>query len=291
MDFEKKAMLEKIFNVNYDLPQEKRELLAEINRNNKFDKSAICAPYINGTACVGKSTLINRIHKELIKEKLQTEDGQFIIKPSQWMPKKSFEKKDESLTRAMAYQMSFYNLGLKYLNMIGDRCPLNNFIWRFILMMIDHENENPNECKNSEKYLVDILNTLPQEFYDTLEILPIIILVNTNIQHVKRKMMERNEGNDRRRASIEGYIRMQNIVYMAFAYLGRFKIYDLSEEFDEKCDLIKNDIIDKIRLNVELTNFKIVPIPLADISLKRKLSEILDESKRLKFVKRANILK
>lgn len=244
------------------LPSEcKKYLTFNFELDNKM-KQSIMAPFINGTACVGKTTFIRNVDRFPLKPKIYGAGA--------------FRGKDLSIIKANAYTCSYYNLAINNSNkdVIIDRCPLNNLIWRIIMALLDEKIRN-------EFTLAKALNSIPRKFYESMRNFPIIYVINSNVDEVYKKMRLRASGGDLFRADIEGYVECQNIVYSAFADICGFPLYDVGKpgmrekllsDFNETYPLLGNKYVQ-------------------DSPVKKYKFPYFDSTTRMKAAKRLKIIK
>jgi hypothetical protein len=86
---------------------------------------------INGTACAGKTTILNNTLAE-IKETIDSNAE--ILKIGSMG---GFAGKDYNQVLAMQYQYVAIGMADQFYTSVCDRCPFNNMIWRIILAMMD----------------------------------------------------------------------------------------------------------------------------------------------------------
>lgn len=150
------------------------------------------------------------------------------------------------MIRAMAYQAAFYNLGLANYALVGDRCPLNNFVWRFIMMLLGSE---PETLQSLAVPLVNHwLDSLPQAWWDSCRAIPTIVLVDYDADRVVERMKTRAQGADLKRAEIKWYVQAQNLVYTAVAVRCGYPIFT----WDHDRSLVQSLLVEKIQRSVRL---------------------------------------
>lgn len=174
------------------------------------------APSINGLACGGKSTLLRDAH-ELVCTRYDSNAS--ILKVSQFG---SFRGKDVDQVLAMQYQFLSIHLTLTNYTSIMDRCPFNNMLWRLIMKYVD-TTIDPIDAfvKDLSRIHVAMIEAMSRE--------PVMILLEAHIDSNRRRMWHRNTGQDRRRATIERYVSMQNMVYGTFARLCNWPTFQVAE--------------------------------------------------------------
>lgn len=218
-------------------------------------KTAVCAPYINGTACCGKSTLVRSLNTQLGALGLHRHelpeghcDGNgctLSVKPVNFYPKGFAKGKDQAIIRASVYQAAFFNLGLTHYTLVGDRCPLNNMIWRFIMMLLDVYSENT-PTSLLQKTLSKWMDSVPDAFWESAKIIPTIIVIDPDVEAVQKRMLERKTGSDEYRATVPGYVQCQNLAYLELARRCGYTVWLVSDNTAP----IEQRIIEKIKSNV-----------------------------------------
>lgn len=269
-----------------------------INEHNKvaipnfLKNKTVCSPYLNGTACVGKSTLVKSTNRELAKLNLHVhtlESGvscsgdncPLAVKPAYFLPKQWSKGKDKSLIRAMTYQLAFVNYGLKHYTLVGDRCPMNNLIWRFIMMMMEVFDSPDGILIN---ILDKFLDTVPSEFWESCKIIPTIIIVDLDEPAVRQRMVERNEGGDVKRSKTKGYVECQNLVYMEIARRCGYPIIIRQEDMS----FLQALLVEKIKSNVAIMG---IPEPVPYVEPKEHTKPAIVEENFLNYVAEKEILK
>ncbi|XP_025196791.1 MATH and LRR domain-containing protein PFE0570w-like [Melanaphis sacchari] len=176
--------------------------------------------YITGTACCGKTSMLNKLKNE----------NNWIV-PSRgdlggFGGKCNSPALVASMHAAIDFALSHYN-GC----MIGDRGPLDNYLWTFIMPMFE-KLANINDCIEFVQILVyeflNFLNYSQNElslaYYANHDVL---IMVDPFYENTHRRMMSRFSGNDAHRSNIPFYALVQNIVYMITAYVFEYKIISI----------------------------------------------------------------
>lgn len=216
------------------------EKLQNIDEETFVEKSRIMSPCVNGTACVGKTTILNealdRVRRKIDKDASILKSGIYG----------AFEGKDNSQLKAMLLQLNMICMSLEHYTSIMDRCPMNNMMWRIILSLM-------NERADLVGEVVRQFNTLTIEQIKNYSKFPIIIIVESDVLANRSRMRRRDEGTDYMRSKIENYVKAQNIVYGLFAYLCKWPLINRSSSSFEPETLIRL-IYKKIESNVSRMN-------------------------------------
>lgn len=206
--------------------------------NNFLTNTLPVAPMVNGTACVGKSTILAEVIEYLDKTGIE-HNG--IIKGSKHG---GFTGKD--VNQILALQHQFSTLHMTFTNPIAiqDRDPFNNLWWRIIqaLLGVSDENEMFDMFWELIKHISPIV-------IDRMMKYPVIILVDSFIEENRKRMKTRATGGDLIRSSIGQYVRVQNVVYGIMATLCKWPIFNSPiYSISTKTEII-NLIIKKIEQN------------------------------------------
>ena len=223
------------------------QLFGEIVNNNRLEnfltKTNSVAVSVNGTACSYKSTFINNC---LTAVKGEIDSNARIFKIGKMG---RFRGKDSNQVLAMNYQYMTSSLVQLYYTSLFDRCKFNNMIWRIILACLD-STKNPVQVvlKRFMDFTPYLINQMKME--------PIIIFIDLDKVGNRKRMYNRNLGNDRARSLIELYVSAQNIVYGMLAYLCDWPIFSADVNLHPK---ITELVINKIKANVSACGGKLPP--------------------------------
>ena len=221
-----------------------------LNSNDFNEKKNPFAVSVTGTACVGKTTILHRAINIIRNE---DDENAKIYKAGKLG---GFVGKDTEQILAMCYQYTMMSVEQTYYTSILDRCCLDNLIWRFIMTLM-----------NSNESMVDTfmkeLPCLTPLIITFLSKHPIIFIIDTNVNLVRKRMKQRGMGNDLARAQIENYVPAQNMVYGVLAKMSNSILIDLATIRDidrdsgipmseDTIDAIVNLIVKKIKHNINL---------------------------------------
>lgn len=208
---------------------------------------------INGTACVGKSSLLLELAGELSSFYNTQCQVQKIGKYG------GYRGKDNNQVLSLSYQAVMMNLTNRDVNNLHDRDAFNNLIWRCILQYPD----------NDEKDLVELVTeifvkSISKNLIKTMSQYPVIVLIDLNAVANRERMYLRNTGNDRVRCFIKNYVESQNVFYALFAYMCRWPIFNTAYDptdrstikklvFEKYHNNVTNNISDAVPLNYNVT--------------------------------------
>lgn len=215
-------------------------------RQNFIENTSPLAVGINGTACVGKTTIIDRAIASI---QVEIDPNADIIKAGKYG---GYRGKDNEQALAMEYQAIVYGLMQEQYTSIADRDMYNNLIWRFILSHQDTKN-----C-TAENIVQHVTSKISTNMIQIMRKQPIIIIVDLDALKNRRRMFRRAMGGDRLRCFIEYYVPAQNALYGLFAYLCGWPIFN--RNFDDKLnqqDEIVDLMVSKIKDNVERYDMKL----------------------------------
>lgn len=228
-----------------------------INNWTVVQKLKIGGVQINGTACVGKTTILHKLKSDL--KSLYNRDVN-IEKPSKFG---SFHNKDSNMLSALQLQVinNDYTLERSHTSLF-DRDKYNNIYWRYILALFDQELYN-----NKDAVVLRFVEMFYYTFLPSvLEIMkrqPIIFLLNSNTQSVKFQMSCRCTNKDLYRSKIPLYVEIQNMVYGVIGELCNYWIINMAQNSFESVNKqlvtpinVKLDIETRIKSLVESDNNK-----------------------------------
>ncbi|QBB28658.1 p-loop NTPase [Homarus gammarus nudivirus] len=207
--------------------------------------AAVC---VNGTACVGKTSLLLEIQEEIKK----THDP--LCRIMKLGTYGTYKGKDQSQTLALTYQSIGMSLVMNEPASLMDRDPFNNLIWRIILQLMG-------TYETDESFIVAatnlVVSTLSRNLMATISQFPIIFLVDFDETANRERMFNRATGGDRKRCYIKNYVMAQNIIYGLCAYLANCPVFQTAMNTTRTPDnrkAIKNLIISKILANGKNNN-------------------------------------
>lgn len=223
------------------------DIISRWNKDDFINKTASIAVGINGTACAGKTSILN---KTLTKIQQNIDPNTGIIKAGKYG---GYKGKDHEQILALTYQATVFAAMQEQYTSIADRDMFNNLIWRMILYHMDTFSCTP-------KNIVDnFISKISRNLIHIMSKQPIIVFIDLNVPENRYRMFRRETGGDRKRCYIEYYTPAQNSIYGLFAYLCKWPIFNRT--FDEKKqDNIISLIYDKIEHNVVQHNNKLPPV-------------------------------
>ncbi|UOT91815.1 TK1 [Aratus pisonii nudivirus] len=244
-------------------------LKSEKVRNHFTNKTISAAVSINGTACVGKTTLLSKLKNLVTSSHDETCQIEKIGRYGK------YKGKDNNQILSLSYQSILLNIANRYPSNLLDRDPFNNLIWRCILQCV-HTNS-----KNLEDEIVEIFyNCISQNLLKTMKTYPIIILIDLNEEDNRRRMFLRNTGGDRKRCYITNYVLIQNVFYSLFAYYCSWPVFDTVFKNEEA---IIQLVMKKIYKNKK--NPTDLPPLNCSVTFKSIKEEDFTDAKRLKIMK------
>ncbi|UBZ25644.1 TK1 [Carcinus maenas nudivirus] len=233
---------------------------------------------INGTACVGKTKLLQEIQHEVIK---RYDPSCQILKIGKYG---GFKGKDSNQILSLTYQGIALNLVNRQPTSIMDRDPFNNLIWRCILQCM--------KTFDRDEDLIDLfveifVTSVSRNLVKTMQQYPVVVLVDFDEIQNRMRMFNRATGGDRKRCFITNYVKIQNIVYCTFAHLANWPVFETafnSIENPENRFTIKNLILTKISQNTK-NNKRSMPELESNSSFKSDFCECFNTAKKLKIMK------
>ncbi|UHB41793.1 p-loop NTPase/TK1 [Macrobrachium rosenbergii nudivirus] len=285
--------------VDYDMLREKIRLI--MNQDNEFynhllyvknntifnnfiENTYNVAVCVNGTACVGKSSLLNEISIQ-IKETI--DNNSIILKVGKYG---GFKGKDINQVLAMTYQLVGTDLLMRHPTSLMDRCPFNNLIWRFILQCMKYKIGSD----NIDEMTKIVHESLPMNLIKIMQSFPVIVLIDLNILKNRERMFNRSTGGDGYRCYINSYVHLQNVFYTLFADLANWPIFntafnqclDYPKESPNKRKTIKQLILKKLQNNAKaVTVNENVPILERNVFFKSEYEENFDIAKKFNILK------
>uniref|UniRef100_A0AAU8GD11 Uncharacterized protein n=1 Tax=Faxonius propinquus nudivirus TaxID=3139431 RepID=A0AAU8GD11_9VIRU len=242
----------------------------------KWKYTNMRAPMLNGTACTGKSSILEKTLRQI---QMHYDANATILKTGKMG---SYQGKDKNQILSLSYQYMTTFATTTYYTSISDRCIFNNLIWRIILLLMD-SNENI-----VEKAVKLIIENISIQMVSAMTYEPIIILIDLDAVKNREKMKARNKGGDYFRCKIPNYVHAQNLVYGLFAYLGEWVVFNTNANFDFY-NKVQELLINKIEYNIKANNNTLPPI--FDIYDGKFQNKLLDETTTYISAKKLNIFK
>lgn len=163
--------------------------------------------YITGTACVGKTTLLENLKKMGWIVRSRSDIGTF-----------SGKAKDAASIAALHTALDYV---LRKRNVIGDRGPIDNPLWSFIMHVI-----NPTKVSHIVdqfiRFIESNMNLYTMCGYAEQQA---IIIVDLFCEHNRRRMEQRCVNGDAHRSRIYEYPYVQTFCYYAIARLFNWPIF------------------------------------------------------------------
>lgn len=212
------------------LTLEDAENLENVNHsllNYTVEKSNV--KYFTGTACSGKSTFSIPL----------TQNG-WIVKSRGDLG--SFSAKSHcAATICSLYQAEYYALSGK--KVIGDRGLIDNFIWFFIMYVMD-----PNKEDVVDQFMLFLESVLNECAIKQFMSENVVIFLDLKPEENRKRMSLRAEGGDIQRCRIFRYPYVQTLCYGVVALLFGWKIFTVP--YDENNN-VKFDKYEKIVSYIE----------------------------------------
>lgn len=287
--FEQKELIRKyatIFGRGYT-SKDSKELETDLNNMDPgvldrfLNHTKFTAVKINGTACAGKTTILNNTLADI---QTTIDCNAEILKIGSMG---GFAGKDYNQVLAMEYQYVAIGMADKFYTSVCDRCPFNNMIWRIILSMMDTTQDMVSVFM---KELADISPLMIKLMSNE----PIIVIIATDVQTNRDIMARRNNGGDVYRSRIENYTKAQNIVYGVLAKLCNWILVDTSSNnFREKQNKIQELLVKKTERNVWYHHNKTPNLKPSEFHIKHKLIQTynIDHSDKFNVAKDIHIFK
>lgn len=177
--------------------------LCELNKQRSMSN----IKYITGTACVGKTTLL---------ESLKLYGWETISRGSQgtFSGKAKCPSTISALDQSMQYVLTFGNV-------IGDRGTLDNPLWNYIM-----DATNPIKCTDLVKdFKHHLESTLNENVLLQYARENVVIIIDLKPEENRKRMMNRAENGDIKRSRIFMYPYAQNLFYFIIARLVGWKIF------------------------------------------------------------------
>lgn len=264
--------------VVHDLIHKHSEFLNMLKSSKNHDffmnKTQDIAVSINGTACVGKTNLLQELQNEIIDRYDSTCRIEKIGKYG------GFRGKDNNQILALAYQAVIINRTNRNCSNVFDRDPFNNLIWRCILGFV----KTYDDLQQLEDEIVSmLLQSISKNLIKTMQQYPVIILIDNDIKANRERMFKRATGGDCKRCFITSYVSAQNLFYCFFAYMCNWPVFDTGFKRTDR-DTIKRLVLQKVSTNSRNPTTKIPDINHM-VSFKTTYAENFKAAKRLRIMK------
>lgn len=199
----------------------------------------IFAPSVNGTACVGKTTLLrnslNQIQSTIDK-------NAFIIKSGNLG---TFAGKDNCQLIALTQQMTNQLANQVAYTSIADRDPFNNAIWRLVQYKFDRPNISSG--------LIEALSFLDPQTVMFMRQVPTIFIIDTDTRANRARMAARATQGDEWRCKVKNYVLHQNVVYAAMAFLFGKPLFNRAcPSAPASFSKIEDLLVEKVKHNAHL---------------------------------------
>ena len=175
---------------------------------------------VDGTCCVGKSTLLTLLDHQGISH-LKSNSNMFSTNIN------------THPTYSLGYSHKSLELMEQNKNTVWDRSPHNNILWFKIWYMLTIT-QNVEVLDKSHFY--EFRAILESESSEVLEetfltCIPNIIIINSDEDYCKQKLFERNTGSDVERSFWKHYITLQNFAYswLANKYINKIILIDAAQ--------------------------------------------------------------
>nr|WCZ68564.1 hypothetical protein HvNV085 [Heliothis virescens nudivirus] len=215
------------------------------------------SPALNGTACVGKSTILRNITSCAQKSLGPDFDGTVqVLKLSQYG---GFKDKDINDLVGMQCLPVLMHACEEYSTSVTDRCVFNNIIWKLIMSLFD---------ASSDQELMEgaykALHTLNLNLLEFMKKFPIFVLVDSSILLNRKRMFNRGVDTleksekvtgDLFRCKIVPYVKAQNVIYGTLATLCDWPVIDVGYKFPLTADWMS--ILTNTFCNKLVENYKV----------------------------------
>lgn len=183
---------------------------------------------ITGTACCGKTTLVNTLLDKM-SDLRRVKAGSCG----------KFQGKDTNISLAVDYNTTMLAYVYDKKKILIERSFLDNLLWRYIQNSFTLENANK---------LAEFIDHLSENTFALAATHPMLIIVDFNVENVKRRMIKRgfqNQYGDILRSQVDNYVQLQNAYYIILAYLTNSPII-LYDELIENGKLLINTLVNAI---------------------------------------------
>lgn len=170
---------------------------------------------LTGTACVGKTTIINKKMQEHNLINLKS------------VRRGNYKPKDHTIELASLWQLGAIMDAATNIRAIYDRSFIDNLLWRIIMgAMAIYD-----DCEQAA-FIADAMNVFPPESIGIpfFKQFPILVFLSSDVAQTRQKMILRNEGGDLQRARVIKYVELQNAVYGVFAKKYEIPIFLNTQE-------------------------------------------------------------
>ncbi|UVX94918.1 TK1 [Callinectes sapidus nudivirus] len=269
-----RSIVEKIMKKD---PEFIRELKSEQVVNHFLKNTKKVAVSINGTACVGKTSLLNEIVDEVKK---RHDPSCTTMKVG---PYGGFRGKDSNQILALTYQMIAVDLVTGYPSNVMDRDIFNNLLWRLIMQCMG-------TCPLEEfiDRVTDLfVNFVSKNLVAIMLTYPVVVLVDFDEVSNRERMFNRGNGGDRFRCFIENYVPSQNVFYCLFACMAKWPVFETAFNTLDNANnrkFIKSIVISKIVSNPK-NGGRCNSVLRKNVSFKNEEGEDFTASKKMRIVK------
>lgn len=222
------------------------EYMDKLNDEQRFYSTACVAPALNGTACSGKTTILNNT----IKRINEFDPKATILKVGRMG---SYAGKDVCQFVALTQQITISLATMAFYTSIVDRDAFNNALWRLIQF-------NWASTNVVEDFVVALSAMDPQTVHQ-LSLMPVIYIIDTDVIENRRRMHKRNMGGDSWRCRVEQYVARQNMAFAAMAYLFKAPLFDRAHGTIEAVSKEISNLLYKKSLNNYHKAGKVTPTP------------------------------
>lgn len=218
--------IESLVNLYLNGRPEHKERLTERTLNRFTHNTALYAPAINGTACVGKSSILYSVLDEL--KRFGINSG--ITKLNKLG---GFKGKDKNELVALQCTPVMLHASETKPDWIMDRCPFNNLIWKIILALIGVPDQD------LIKKAAELIDEINWNLFEMMMFYPVFIIIDSNVQENRQRMLRRGQAKvsesgqtsgDLFRCKISNYVAVQNLVYGTLAAMCDWPVVDVGVE-------------------------------------------------------------
>lgn len=205
----------------------------EFNSKLQFNHWELGPLMLTGTACVGKTSLIQKIADtfNLPKTKTSMFGG--------------FKNKDTCQILGLLNQAAGFSIENSGFS-VCDRFPFDNLIWLIIMSLIG------NDFNMILFQFEQMLKAINPNIFSCYKNKPWIVILEANPTENRKRMLQRNNGGDSFRAFIPYYVELQNMVYGVFAALCGIQMTTIDILYENEGDLF--NYIDICKTNLPTTH-------------------------------------
>lgn len=220
------------------------------------------APSINGTACVGKTSILNNLIDKVKSAKPECAKKVNVLKLSKCGGVKG---KDTNSLIGMQCAIIMMNAVESSPLCIADRCPFNNIIWQMIMSIINNES-GTSSPREMAMYILANMNK------NTLELMrsyPVVVIIDSDVMANRVRMYDRGrltlENTNRStgdlfRWSIPNYVTAQNLIYGAIAQMCEWPLFDVGNGKFPITQHAEFDVLETLIIGKCLRNFDVCKI-------------------------------